>query len=197
MRVIEHLLKAVCDAAIFNPDVQVAPACILWPDRDRQWKAIIPRLQNEMPELLVLGDYDPERKTGPAIWLRCVIARKVDDIPFSEDITPILYLPGVSRQDLRAVESCPESLKPLAELQYLGVIWSQVNGKDWTILTFLKSDQDGLGVELETWVMISPRLIWQQESNPRPFSVWGKCGEKHFPRRDAENSTWKLSTHCK
>jgi len=146
--IIHRLIKAVRDAAVFNPDVQVAPACILWPDRYRQWEAVIPRLQNEMPELLVLGDYDPERKTGPAIWLRCVIARKVDDIPFSEDISPILYLPGVSRQDLRAVESCPESLKPLAELQYLGVIWSQINGKDWTILAFLKSDQGGLGLDV-------------------------------------------------
>jgi len=157
MRILDGLIKAVRDAAVFNPEVQVAPVCILWPDRDRQWEAVIPRLQNDlsacdaqagMPELLVLGDYDPERKTGPAIWLRCVIARKVDDIPFSEDITPILYLPGVSRQDLRAVEICPESLKPLAELQYLGVIWSQVNGKDWTILAFLKSDQGGLGLDV-------------------------------------------------
>lgn len=146
--VIQRLIQAVREAAVFNPDVQVAPACILWPDRDRQWEAVIPRLQNEMPELLVLGDYDPERKNGPAIWLRCVIARKVDDIPFSEDITPILYLPGVSRQDLRAVESCPEPLKPMAELQYLGVIWSQINGKDWTILAFLKSDQGGLGLDV-------------------------------------------------
>ena len=37
----------------------------------------------------------------------------------------------------------------------------------------------------------------QWESNPHPFSVSGKCGEKHFPHRDAENGTWKLSTHCK
>ncbi len=146
--IIHRLIKAIRSAAVFNPDVQVAPACILWPDRDRQWEAVIPRLQNEMPELLVLGGYDPERKTGPAIWLRCVIARKVENIPFSEDIAPILYLPGVSRQDLRAVESCPESLKPLAELQYLGAIWSQVNGKDWTILAFLKSDQGGLGLDV-------------------------------------------------
>jgi len=142
------LIKAIRFAAVFNPEVQVAPVCILWPDRDRQWEAVIPRLQNEMPELLVLGDYDPERKTGPAIWLRCVIARTVDGIPFSEDLTPILYLPGVSRQDLRAVESCPEYLKPLAELQYRGVIWSQVNAKDWTILAFLKSDQGGLGLDV-------------------------------------------------
>jgi len=34
MRVLDHLLKAVRDAAVFNPEVQVAPACILWPDRD-------------------------------------------------------------------------------------------------------------------------------------------------------------------
>ena len=46
-------------------------------------------------------------------------------------------------------------------------------------------------------VTISPRLIWQWESNPRPFSVWGKCGEKHFPDRDAENGTWNLGRHCK
>ncbi|MCJ7624682.1 MAG: hypothetical protein MUO76_14365 [Anaerolineaceae bacterium] len=31
MRVIEYLLKAIRDAAMFNPEVQVAPACILWP----------------------------------------------------------------------------------------------------------------------------------------------------------------------
>jgi len=36
MRVLEHLMKAVRDAAIFNQEVQVAPACILWPERDRQ-----------------------------------------------------------------------------------------------------------------------------------------------------------------
>jgi len=65
-----------------------------------------------------------------------------------EDRPPILYLPGVSRQDLRAIEGCPDYLKPLAELQYRGTIWSQINGKDWTILAYLKSDQGGLGVDV-------------------------------------------------
>ncbi len=72
MKVIEYLLKSVREAAVFNPDVQVAPACILWPDRDRQWEAIIPRLQLEIPELFALGEYDLKKRTGPAIWLRCV-----------------------------------------------------------------------------------------------------------------------------
>ncbi len=148
MKVIEQLIKEVRSTAIFNPDVQIAPAVILWPDRDRQWETIIPRLQNELPELLVLGDYDPANRTGPGIWLRCVIAGTIEDVVFSGNTPPILYLPGVSRQDLRAIDTCPEHLKPLAELQYRGVIWSQVNAKDWTILAFLKSDQGGLGLNV-------------------------------------------------
>jgi hypothetical protein len=148
MRVLEHLLKAVRDAAVFNPEVQVAPACILWPDHDRQWEAVIPRLQAELTELFILGDYTPDKRSGPAIWLRCVIAGKTDDESFPMKHTPIFYLPGVSRQNLRAVESCPDYLKPLAELQYRGVIWSQINAKDWTILAYLKSDQDGLGLDV-------------------------------------------------
>ena len=73
MRVLDDLLQAVRDAAVFNPEVQAAPACILWPDRDRQWEPVMPVLQAELPELLILGDYEPENRRGPAIWLRCVI----------------------------------------------------------------------------------------------------------------------------
>lgn len=148
MIILERLVTAIRNASAYNPDVQVAPACILWPDSDSQWEAIIPRLQNELPELFVLGEYNPEKRTGPAIWLRCVIAEKTGDMELPVDTVPILYLPGVSRQDLRAVESCPDFLKPLAELQYRGVIWSQINAKDWTILAFLKSDQGGLNLDV-------------------------------------------------
>lgn len=63
-------------------------------------------------------------------------------------MTLVFYLPGVSRQDLRAVETCPDHLKPLAELQYRGVIWSQISAKDWTILAWLKSEQGGLGLDV-------------------------------------------------
>ena len=60
--ILHHLIQSIRDAAVYNPEVQVAPACILWPDKDRQWQSIIPRLQLEMPELLVLSDYDPQRE---------------------------------------------------------------------------------------------------------------------------------------
>jgi hypothetical protein len=150
MKIIDRLLKAVRSAAVFNPDVQVAPACILWPDVDRQWEKIIPRLQAELPELFILGDYQSEKRIGPAIWLRCVIAGKIADVMPPPSSIPILYLPGVSRQDLRAVENCPEHLKPLAELQYRGVIWSQINAKDWTVLAFLQTDKGGLALFVAT-----------------------------------------------
>ncbi len=147
-RIVDHLEKAIRSAAIYNPEVQVAPVCILWPDRDRQWEAVIPRLQNELPELFALGEYAPDKKTGPAIWLRCVVAGKIPEVSIPHPQKPILYLPGVGRQDLRAIDSCPQLLKPLAELQYRGTYWSQLNAKDWTILAFLKSDQGGLGLDV-------------------------------------------------
>ncbi len=161
--IFDRLAEAIRSAAVYNPDVQAAPVCILWPDRDRQWEAVVPRLQAELPELFVLGDYRPEARTGPAIWLRCVLAGKAGaekDPSLPDEVReakasyaraenlPVFYLPGFGRQDLRAVETCPRALMPLAELQYRGVIWSQVNAKDWTILAFLKSDQGGLGLDV-------------------------------------------------
>lgn len=148
MKVIDRLKNAVRWAAAHNPEVQVKPACILWPDPDRQWEAVVPQLQDALPELVVLGDYAPERRTGPAIWLRCAIAGALDGIDFPVGSVPILYLPGVARTDLRAVNECPDALKPLAELQYRGTIWSQVSARDWTVLAFLKSAQGGLGLEV-------------------------------------------------
>lgn len=148
MKIIDHLVKSVRSAAIYNREVQVEPCCILWPDKERQWEGATPELRAALPELWVLGEYEPERRVGPAIWLRCVLAGQSGDFNPPEGRPPILYLPGVSRQDLRAVESCPEALKPLAELQFRGAFWSQQNTKDWTILAFLKSNQGGLGLDV-------------------------------------------------
>jgi hypothetical protein len=147
MKIIDHLQKSIRDAAKFNPEVQVAPVCILWPDRERQWEAIIPVLKVKLPELFCLGKYAPEKHIGPAIWLRLVISGCAKEVELPKFHAPIIYLPGVSRQELRAVENCPDHLKPLAELQYRGVIWSQLNAKDWTILAYLKSEQGGLGLD--------------------------------------------------
>jgi hypothetical protein len=148
VRLIYQLRKSLRQAAVYNPDIQVAPACILWPDQERQWESVISQLQVELPELIVLGDFAPQLRRGPAIWLRCVLAGRVPEVPFSSKHPFILYLPGVSRQELRAIEDCPAYLKPLAELQYRGVIWSQVNAKDWTVMAYLVSEHGGLNLDV-------------------------------------------------
>lgn len=142
------LINAIRQSSTFNPNTQVAPLCILWTDKDRQWESIIPALQNAVPELLVLGEYVPDNRSGPAIWLKCVIANTLDNIEFPENVTPIIYLPGISRNELRAIELCPDTIKPLAELQYRGVLWSQYNGKDWTANAYLTSGVGGLGLDV-------------------------------------------------
>src|SRR5262249_34911156 len=132
----------------YNRDDAVAPAAVLWPDEKREWERLVPRLRALLPHFLVFGPYDPAKRTGPAIWLRCVLAGKVPEATWPPGTVPIIYLPGVSRATLRATEECPSELKPLAELQYRGVFWSQQNGKDWTLTAFLQTDHGGLQLKI-------------------------------------------------
>lgn len=148
MTILTHLISSLRSASKHNPDVQAPPVCILWPDHERQWEAVFSELKQHCPELYRLGDYAPEDNTGPAIWLRCVLGGTIPQHQPSPTTPPIFYLPGISRQDLRAIESCSPALKPLAELQYRGVIWAQANAKDWTLLAYLKSDQGGLSLDV-------------------------------------------------
>jgi hypothetical protein len=152
MTLLEAVLASLMHTARYNPGDVVAPAAVLWTDADGQWRPVVEQLRTLMPELLTLGDFDAKTRTGPAIWLRCVIEPEVRNEHFAElkwpdDAVPVIYLPGVSRQTLRAVEECPDSLKPLVELQYRGTVWTQKNGKDWTVRAFLVNDEGGLGLD--------------------------------------------------
>jgi len=126
---------------------QVAPCALLWPDPERLWESVVPGLQETVPELFLLGSYAPKERTGPALWLRCIEAHVVEDAP-AAGITPIFYLPGISREKLRAAEDCPKELTALVELQYRGVMWLHVNGKEWTPNAFLVSKHGGLGLDV-------------------------------------------------
>jgi hypothetical protein len=55
--------------------VRLRPLRLLWADADKQWAALVARLQTALPHLFVLGTYDAAKRTGPAIWLRCVVDR--------------------------------------------------------------------------------------------------------------------------
>lgn len=144
---IDRLARSITSASTHNPNDAHAPAAILWTDEGRHWEPIVGRLRKAVPHLLVLGSYDPDALTGPAIWLRCAVDGALDE-PLSSDEPAVVYLPGVSRQDLGSPDTCPDSLKPLVELQYRGTCWTQKNGKDWTVEAFLTSADGGLGLDV-------------------------------------------------
>ena len=146
--VIEALVGSLAAAAKYNPNDVVHPCAVLWTDHDAQWQPIIPQLRRLLPQLLTFGEYQPDQRIGPAIWLRSVVDRGLPEVELPDGATPFVYLPGVSRQELRAVQECLDSLKPLVELQYRGACWTQKNGKDWTVEAFLVSEEGGLGLDV-------------------------------------------------
>ncbi|MCY4451357.1 MAG: BREX-1 system phosphatase PglZ type B [Immundisolibacterales bacterium] len=146
--VIEALVASLEAASAQNPGDAERPVAILWTDRDSQWLPVLPRLRRLMPQLVTLGEYAPEIRTGPSIWLRCVVERAVESPEIPDEMTPVLYLSGVGRQELGAAQTCPGHLKPLVELQYRGTCWTQRNGRDWTVEAFLVSKDGGLGLDV-------------------------------------------------
>lgn len=149
MMLIENLKQQLRDSAAYNKSVQVEPAAILWTDIDKQWQSAMPFIKQHLPELIELGEYQPEQRIGPAIWVKCAIAGVLEECVLPQDKTPIIYLPGIGRKDLRAIEQCPEFLKPLAELQYRGCWWAyNTAGRDWSVGSFLTNPKVGLELDL-------------------------------------------------
>lgn len=148
MTLLQDLVQSLKQAGHVNRNAQAKPAAVLWTDPDSQWASVLSVLRRQLPELLTLGAYDPEQRQGPAIWLKCAISGLAPEVGLPSGSLPILYLAGVSRHQLRAIEDCPLQLRPLAELQYRGAFWSQANHKDWTVNAFLCSKHGGLGLEV-------------------------------------------------
>jgi hypothetical protein len=138
-------LRLSFEAAIASGD-GVDAVALVWTDNDGEWQELFPALRAVMPQVYRVGAYDPGNNTGPAIWLKCIVDRSLPEAP-AAGVTPILYLPGVSRQELRAAEDCRPAYQPLIELQYRGRVWHQQNGRDWTVEAFLGSE-DGLGLDI-------------------------------------------------
>lgn len=146
--VLDRILDSLTSAAKVSRAYQVRPAAVLWTDHEGQWRGLGERLREMLPQFLVLGDYAPAERRGPAIWIKSMIGRALDGADWPASAVPIVYLPSVSRADLRAIETCPRGLQPLAELQYRGVFWSQINGRDWTVNAFLLSSRGGLNLDV-------------------------------------------------
>src|ERR1035437_2521670 len=54
--------------------VEEKPAAVLWTDADGQWQPVVKKLQERLPQLVVHGAYDAAKRTGPAVWLKCIVA---------------------------------------------------------------------------------------------------------------------------
>ncbi len=65
-----------------------------------------PRFRAVLPQFLTFGPYDATHRTGPAIWLRCVLAGKIESAAIPNGVVPIIYIARLSRATLRATEDC-------------------------------------------------------------------------------------------
>jgi hypothetical protein len=103
LTVLDALAEALRAAGRYNRDDKVPPAAILWPDPEKAWLSVVPGLRALLP-VASLGEYDEESQTGPAIWLRCLLGGALGSAKAEEPL--VVYLPGVDRASLRAIESC-------------------------------------------------------------------------------------------
>ena len=142
------LVDALKEAGMHDPNAEAPPEAILWCDPKREWSAVVRLLRPRLPELLTLGDYDPSTRTGPAVWLRAAIARALTDLELQENQLPIVHMPGVRRDTLRAAEDCPEDLVLLAWLAVTGCFFAHINGKEWTLRSFLAGERGPLKLDV-------------------------------------------------
>lgn len=140
-------LRESLKRSLRSPEGSADAVALLWTDAEGQWRSLIPKLRLELPQLYSLGRFDRPSRSGPVIWLKCVVERAVPEDAPPQGTVPILYLPGVIRQELRASGDCRPEFQPLIELQFRGRVWHQANGRDWTVDAFLSS-ADGLGLDV-------------------------------------------------
>src|SRR5690606_38952364 len=138
----DKVISSLTQAADYNSSILVAPEVILWPDPEKQWEKVIPILQNKIPSLLIFDDYDPTKKQGPALWLKCMVGKTIPGADWPEDEVLVIYLPGVSKRDLKNVTNDEIGIQPLIEYQYTGVLCLHENGKEWTVPAFLQYEKE-------------------------------------------------------
>ena len=141
---LDALVSAVQDAASYNASAEAPPEAVVWCDENKAFLPLLPALRERVPELLTYGDFDSATRTGPAVWLRAILAGAVAGMDIPEGVTPIVYLPGVGRETLKSADDCPTLLQPLVWYTVAGTLFGHVNGKDWTLRGFLTSSRGPL-----------------------------------------------------
>ncbi len=145
---LDALIEALIRAGEHNPAAEAAPEAVLWCDEGAEFAPLLPAMRARLPQLLIYGVYEPPTRTGPAVWLRAAIGRALADPALPVDVVPIVYLPGIGRETLRAAEDCPPLLQPLVWLTVVGNRFGHVNGKDWTLRGILSAERGPLRLEV-------------------------------------------------
>lgn len=154
---IHGLARALVDAAQTFAG-EGWPAALVWPDPERQWFSAFADLRRRLAlqrvGLYALGGYAPDDGIGPAIWLRCVV--ESPDAPGLEGVIAgaahsVVLLPGISWRDLREPLTLTKSAQMLVDMQYRGDVFRQRRqARDWTVATFLRDPDQGLGLDVAT-----------------------------------------------
>ncbi len=63
------------------PEGQAAPVAIIWTDATGEWLSLAPMMRELIPEFYTLGAFRPKERTGPAIWLKCIVDRTLPEAP--------------------------------------------------------------------------------------------------------------------
>ena len=155
---IHGLARALTDAAQTYDAGKEWPAALLWPDPERQWSGAFAdlrrRLASQGVALYAYGDYAPDEGIGPSIWLRCLIeAPGTPNLKgvISNSALPVVLLPGISWRALREPLTLTKGLQTLVEMQYRGDVFRQRRqARDWTVATFLRDPDQGLGLDVAT-----------------------------------------------
>lgn len=155
---IHGLARALLNAAQTYEAGKEWPAALLWPDPERQWSSAFAdlrrRLASHSVALYAYGDYAPEEGVGPSIWLRCLI--EAPEAPglkgaIPNGALPVILLPNVSWRALREPLTLAKGLQILVEMQYRGDVFRQRRqARDWTVATFLRDPDQGLGLDMAT-----------------------------------------------
>jgi hypothetical protein len=143
---LDVLLKNIRAAADYSPAEETPPAAILWPDAERDWEGLLPRLRSHLP-ILTLGPYEAYEKTGPAAWIRCMISRTLPK-RLAPNAIPVVYLPGVSVSMLNDSNQRSRPIETLTELRYRSVVWACRDGAEWTLAGFFQDPEAGLGISM-------------------------------------------------
>ena len=170
--VLDRVAAALETSLAFDPNVMTAPVALLWPDEHSEFAAAIPRLQ-ERVRIIRFGPIDAGASQGPAYWLRCAIKGTVE-LDGAPDGVPVVYLPGVSRDRLRALDHLSDELAPLGALQHQCQWFAHPNGKDWSVRSLLSNKERGLGLDVSNDAGTGEALVASGRCSTSPSTGSGR-----------------------